>query len=116
MATAWTIGVCRAYLLAGLCLFILIFALLAHRLTIKPLAILLTILSATVTYFIAKYGVAIDSSMILNAVHTDSTEVGQLLSLQMLPYGVILMVAAGVAHPVGRHHVCARRAGTCWAL
>ena len=80
-----------AYLLAGLCLFILIFALLAHRLTVKPFAILLTILSATATYFIAKYGVAIDSSMILNAAHTDSTEVGQLLSLQMLPYGVILI-------------------------
>jgi lipid A ethanolaminephosphotransferase len=80
-----------AYLLAGLCLFVLVFTLLAHRLTIKPLAVLLTVLSATVTYFIAKYGVAIDSSMILNAVHTDSTEVGQLLSLQMLPYGVILM-------------------------
>ena len=80
-----------AYLLAGLCLFILIFTLLTHRLTTKPFAILLTILSATATYFIAKYGVAIDSSMISNAVHTDHTEVGQLLSLQMLPYGVILI-------------------------
>jgi len=80
-----------AYLLAGLSLFILIFILLAHRLTVKPLAILLAILSATGTYFIAKYGVAIDSSMILNVVHTDSTEVAQLVSLQMLPYGVILI-------------------------
>ena len=80
-----------AYLLAGLCLFILIFALLTHRRTVKPFAILLTILSATATYFIAKYGVAIDSSMVLNAVHTDSTEVGQLLSLQMLPYAVMLI-------------------------
>ena len=74
-----------AYLLTGLCLFILIFALLAHRLTVKPLAIVLTIFSATATYFIAKYGVAIDSSMILNAVHTDHTEVAQLLSPQMVP-------------------------------
>ena len=80
-----------AYLLAGLCLFILVFTLLAHRLTIKPLAILLTIFSTTGTYFIAKYGVAIDSSMILNAVHTDHTEVRQLLSLQMLPYGLMLI-------------------------
>ena len=80
-----------AYLVAGLCLFIVVFTLLAHRRTVKPVAILLTTLSATATYFIAKYGVAIDSSMILNAVHTDRTEVGQLLSLQMLPYGVILI-------------------------
>ena len=80
-----------AYLVAGLCLFILVFTLLAHRRTVKPFAIVLTILSATATYFIAKYGVAVDSSMILNAVHTDSTEVGQLLSLQMVPYGVMLL-------------------------
>ena len=81
-----------AYLLAGLCLFVLIFTLLAHRLTVKPLAILLSILSATATYFIAKYGVAIDSSMILNAVHTDHTEVWQLVSLQMIPYALVLIV------------------------
>lgn len=81
-----------AYLLAGLCLFIAFFALVAHRWTIKPLAILLAILSCAVTYFIAKYGVAIDSSMIQNTVHTDVTEVGQLLSWQMVPYVVFLIV------------------------
>ena len=48
-----------AYLVAGLCLFIVVFTLLAHRRTVKPVAILLTTLSATATYFIAKYGVAI---------------------------------------------------------
>jgi lipid A ethanolaminephosphotransferase len=81
-----------AYLLAGLCLFIVVFTLLAHRRTIKPAAILLTVLSAAATYFISKYGVAIDSSMVLNAVHTDRTEVGQLLSVQMIPYVVLLML------------------------
>ena len=86
-----------AYLLAGLCLFIGIFALFAHRWTIKPLAILLTILSAAVTYFIAKYNVAIDSSMVRNAFHTDVTEVGQLLSLQMIPYIVCLMILPTLA-------------------
>ncbi len=81
-----------AFLLAGLCLFMVVFALLAHRRTIKPLAILLTVVSAAVTYFIAKYNVAIDSSMVQNILHTDSTEVGQLLSHQMIPYVVFLMV------------------------
>lgn len=81
-----------AYLLAGLCLFIVFFTLLAHRRTIKPLAILLTILSAAVTYFISKYNVALDSSMLRNTIHTDITEVGQLLSWQMIPYVVFLMV------------------------
>lgn len=81
-----------AYLLAGLCLFTLVFTLLAHRWTIKPVAIVLTIVSAAVTYFIAKYGVAIDSSMIRNAVHTDAVEVVQLLSPQMIPYVALLMI------------------------
>lgn len=81
-----------AYLLAGLCVFMAFFVLLAHRRTIKPLAILLTVVSAAATYFISKYHVAIDSSMILNTLHTDSTEVRQLLSWQMIPYVVCLMV------------------------
>ena len=81
-----------AYLLAGLCLFIGFFVLLAHRRTVKPLAIVLTVLSAAATYFIAKYDVAIDSSMVLNAMHTDATETRQLLSLRMVPYVVFLVI------------------------
>ena len=81
-----------AYLLAALCIFIAFFTLLAHRWTIKPLAILLAIGSAAVTYFIAKYGVAIDSSMIRNAIHTDLVEVGQLMSVRMIPYVALLML------------------------
>jgi lipid A ethanolaminephosphotransferase len=81
-----------AYLLAGLCLFIAFFLLLAHRRTIKPLAIALTVVSAAATYFISKYNVAIDSSMVMNTIKTDSTEVGQLLSAQMIPYIVFLMI------------------------
>src|SRR5687767_11961819 len=80
-----------AYLLAGLCLFLVFFVLLAHRWTIKPLAIVLVAASATATYFISKYNVAIDSSMVLNTLHTDSTEVRQLLSVQMIPYVVFLI-------------------------
>jgi lipid A ethanolaminephosphotransferase len=81
-----------AYLLAGLCVFIVFFALLAHRRTVKPLAILLVMASTAATYFISKYDVAIDSSMVRNTLHTDATEVGQLLSPQMLPYVALLMV------------------------
>jgi lipid A ethanolaminephosphotransferase len=81
-----------AYLFAALCLFIAFFALLAHRRTVKPFAILIVVLSAAATYFIAKYDVAVDSSMIMNVVNTDPTEVGGLLSLQMLPYVLFLML------------------------
>jgi lipid A ethanolaminephosphotransferase len=89
-----------AYLLAGLCLSIVIFTLLAHRYTLKPAAIALTVASTAATYFISKYGVAIDSSMIRNTVHTDATEVMQLLSWQMLPYVVL-----GMALPIAS--ICA---------
>jgi Predicted membrane-associated, metal-dependent hydrolase len=82
-----------SYLVAGLCLFIAFFVLVAHRRTIKASAILLTVVSAAATYFISKYNVAIDSSMVLNTLHTDPTEIGQLLSLQMIPYVVFLMIA-----------------------
>jgi lipid A ethanolaminephosphotransferase len=85
-----------AYLAAGLCLFIVVFTLLAHRWTIKPLAILLAVLSGAVTYFISKYGVAVDSSMVRNAIHTDPTEVRQLMTWQMAPYAVLLMLLPSV--------------------
>ncbi|HTY93668.1 MAG TPA: sulfatase-like hydrolase/transferase [Steroidobacteraceae bacterium] len=80
------------YLLAGLCVFMAFFALLAHRRTIKPVAIILLVVSAAVTYFVHKYNVAVDASMVLNAIHTDRTEVGQLLSPQMVPYLIVLAV------------------------
>ena len=86
-----------AYLVAGLCLFITFFLLLSHRWTIKPFAILLTIVSAAVTYFIAKYNVAVDSSMVRNAAHTDTVEIMQLLTPQMIPYVAFLIVLPVVA-------------------
>jgi lipid A ethanolaminephosphotransferase len=81
-----------AYLIAGLCLFIVFFTLAAHRWTLKPMAILLVICSAAATYFISKYDVAVDRSMILNTIHTDLTEVRQLLSPGMLPYVIFLLL------------------------
>ncbi|MFZ5788011.1 MAG: phosphoethanolamine transferase [Acidobacteriota bacterium] len=86
-----------AYLVAGQCLFLVFFVLLAHRWTIKPLAIFLLAASAPATYFISKYDVAIDSSMILNTIHTDSTEVGQLLSVGMVPYALLLVAVPVMA-------------------
>jgi glucan phosphoethanolaminetransferase (alkaline phosphatase superfamily) len=81
-----------AYLLAGYGLFAAFFLLLSHRWTTKPLAMIMAVASGAVTYFIAKYGVAIDASMIANAIHTDATEVSQLLSWQMVPYVAFLIV------------------------
>ena len=71
---------------------IAIFLLFAHRFTTKPLAIAFIILSATATYFIEKYNVAIDRSMVVNALHTDITEVRALLSVYMLPHLILLII------------------------
>ncbi|MGY8780935.1 MAG: phosphoethanolamine transferase domain-containing protein, partial [Fidelibacterota bacterium] len=75
----------------GLCLSIAVFTLFSHRRTIKPLAIYFTTMSGFSTYFIVKYNVAIDKSMIMNAINTDPTEVQGLLSFQMIPYFLFLI-------------------------
>ncbi len=81
-----------AYLSVGLCLFMAFFILFAHRWTIKPFAIIFIILSAASTYFISKYNVAIDRTMVMNTLHTDITEVSRLLSIHMIPYLLILVI------------------------
>jgi lipid A ethanolaminephosphotransferase len=81
-----------AFLAIGLCTSIAFFALLFCRKTTKPIAIIFVILSATATYFIKKYDIAIDRSMIMNAINTDPDEVHSLLSIHMIPYILFLMV------------------------
>lgn len=81
-----------AFLIVGLCAFIAVFSLLAHRKTTKPFAIFFVILSATAAYFAAKYNAVIDYSMIMNAVNTDPSEVRSLLSTQMIPYFLFLIL------------------------
>lgn len=85
-------GGLAAYLMVGFCLFVAFFILFAHRWTIKPASVLVIISSATVTYFISKYNVAIDRTMVMNSLHTDYTEVTGLLSKQMIPYIFFLII------------------------
>jgi lipid A ethanolaminephosphotransferase len=93
-----------AFLIIGLCLFIFLFTLLSHRKTIKPLAILFAVLSAPSAYFIYKYGVAIDRSMLMNVINTNPTEVSDLLSLRMIPYMLVLMGVPIVLTSITRIH------------
>jgi lipid A ethanolaminephosphotransferase len=81
-----------AYLVFGHAFFLAFFLLFAHRWTIKPMAMLLVITGAAATYFIDKYHVAIDRSMVMNTLHTDPVEVTGLLSWQMLPYLLVLVI------------------------
>jgi len=81
-----------AFYLFGYGFFLAFFMLLAHRYMIKISAIIFIIVCAASTYFIAKYQIAIDPSMVLNLIHTDPTEARSFLSVQMLPYVVFLML------------------------
>lgn len=80
-----------SYLAVGFAVFNAFFLIFAHRWTTKPLAILLTILSGSATYFISKYNIAIDRTMLMHVLKTDSTESVALLSSQMLPYFFFLI-------------------------
>ena len=55
----------------------------------KPAGVLLLVMSTTASYFMAMYGVVIDPTMVANAVHTDTAEVRDLLSLTLLLTWVI---------------------------
>ncbi len=79
-----------AYLLVGLCIFIFVFLLFAHRWIIKPVALFFIMGSTSATYFVSKYNVAIDRTMVQNVLHTDLTEVSGLLSVYMIPYVLFL--------------------------
>lgn len=75
-----------SFLAVGLCLYMAVFTLMAHPKTVKPVAIVMTVLSLASAYFISKYGIAIDRSMVMNIVYTNPTEARGFLSLQMIPY------------------------------
>lgn len=81
-----------AYMFVGWVLFLVTFLLFAHRWTIKPVAFIFIVFSAVATYFIDKYNVAIDRTMVENVFHTDPTEVSGLLTIYMLPYALLFIL------------------------
>lgn len=66
--------------------------LLAFRRVLKPLLIVLFMVSAGVAYFMAQYGVMIDAGMFRNFTETNATEVRDLLSLKLFVYVSLLGV------------------------
>lgn len=81
------------FLIIGQCLYIGVFTLLAHRKTIKPVVILLSIMGGAATYFVNRYGIAIDRSMVLNVLNTNYLEASSFLSTQMIPYFLLFVIA-----------------------
>nr|WP_298143205.1 phosphoethanolamine--lipid A transferase [uncultured Pseudomonas sp.] len=72
--------------------FNLVLTLLAFRWIFKPLLTLLLLSAAGVAYFMNQYGVMIDTEMLRNTLETDVAEVGDLLSLKLAAYLLVLGV------------------------
>ncbi|WP_260955623.1 phosphoethanolamine transferase [Pseudomonas citri] len=68
------------------CAFNLVLTLVAFRPLLKPLLMLLFLISAGVAYFMSQYGVLIDAGMFRNFAETNATEVRDLLSLKLFAY------------------------------
>ncbi|HRN61079.1 MAG TPA: phosphoethanolamine--lipid A transferase [Luteimonas sp.] len=78
--------------LAGACLFVLVFALqafllglLLHGRLAKPVLALLLLLAASAAHYSRTYGTYFDSDMVRNVLHTDTREAGELLTWGLLP-------------------------------
>lgn len=68
------------------CAFNLVLTLLAYPYVLKPVLMLMFLISAGVAYFMAQYGVLIDKGMLRNFAETNATEVRDLFSLKWLAY------------------------------
>lgn len=74
------------------CVFNIVLTLFAFRRVMKPVLIVLFMISAGVAYFMNQYGVMIDAGMFRNFAETNATEVRDLLSLKLVAYIVLLGV------------------------
>jgi lipid A ethanolaminephosphotransferase len=85
-----------AFSLMLLAVFNAVLTLFAFRRVLKPLLVVLFMVSAGVAYFMAQYGVMIDAGMFRNFAETNATEVRDLLSLKLLVYLSLLGVLPSV--------------------
>jgi lipid A ethanolaminephosphotransferase len=68
-------------------------ALVCNRWTAKPVLSVLIVMTAFATYFMNRYGVFFDSTMVRNVLRTDVGEARELLTLALLPH---LLLYAGL--------------------
>ncbi|MEW6706789.1 MAG: phosphoethanolamine--lipid A transferase [Pseudomonadota bacterium] len=77
----------RLALAAGLTgLHALLLALVATRWTVKPVLAVLVVASAFASFYMQRYGVYLDPSMLRNVVHTNPAEARELITWSLLPH------------------------------
>ncbi len=80
-----------------LCATVLLLALLSWRPFIKPVLVVVFMISAVAAYFMDTYNVIIDSNMLVNVMATDSAESGDLLTPRFFAYLALLGVVPSLA-------------------
>lgn len=85
-----------AFAVMVFCAFNIFLTLFAFKRVLKPVLIVLFMVSAGVTYFMSQYGVLIDSGMFRNFAETNVTEVRDLLSLKFGAYLLFLGVLPSI--------------------
>jgi lipid A ethanolaminephosphotransferase len=78
----WLFAACAGVVLVAFQAAVMLLVL--NRWTAKPLLALLLVANACATYYMQKYGVVIDSTMMGNVLHTDWKEARELLSRELL--------------------------------
>jgi len=78
------------------CFIVLLLTLVSSRFTTKPVLILLLLLSSMASYFMNNYNVVIDYVMIQNLLQTDIHEAGDLFSLKLVFYFLLLGVLPSI--------------------
>ena len=89
-ATTWGFIVALGVLLASA--HFALMALVANRWTLKPVLMVLIVATALATYYMGRYSVYFDATMMRNVLRTDFGEARELISLPLLPH--LLLYAA----------------------
>ena len=80
--SAWGFG--AAMFVLAVALHGVLLSLVANRWTVKPLLVVLTLATASASYYMGAYGVYLDPSMLRNVLRTDVKEARELLGAQWL--------------------------------
>jgi len=89
-ASTWGFLVALGVLLASA--HFLLMALVANRWTLKPVLVVLVVATALATYYMGRYSIYFDATMMRNVLRTDFGEARELISLPLLPH--LLLYAA----------------------
>lgn len=88
--SAWLIGTAMLIMLTALHLLLL--SMVLHRWFARPLLSVLIVVSALATYYIGRFGIFLDPTMLRNVLRTDPAEAGELIGIGMLPHLLLYAV------------------------